>query len=425
VTRTVKDRANRGPREGRSRLTLGSAAYLVLVVAAAALLAAPFDVGPIRASDWPVFAVLAVAASVTQLLVVKMPAHQAYYSTAVFFLGAAVLLPPALVALIVVIAHIPEWVKHRCTWYIQTFNIANYVCAAVGACLVCRELIEPGHQFVGRLGQLALAGAAASVLFVLVNHTLLAQMLRLARGKSYGASGLFSVGSLSTEVVLALLGVGAAAVWELAPPLTPFVLAPLLLVHRSLELPGLQAAARLDPKTELFNARYFATAFENELERAKRFDRPLAILLADLDLLRNVNNTHGHLAGDAVLRGVADVFRAELRPFDIAGRFGGEEYAVVLPEAGRKEALATAERIRRAVEETPFELPGGGSVQATVSLGIATFPEGDTVDELIHRADLALYRSKAVGRNRVSAAPTPPVALPVEQSRPLQTVGAA
>lgn len=381
-----------------------AAAYLVFVVTAAALLAVPLRLAPVTHTNWLLFAALAAFASAAQLLVVQTPGHQAYYSTAVFFLAGAVLLPPPLAALLVVIAHLPEWVRQRYPWYIQTFNIANYACATVGACLIVHAVLGSGREFGGRIGQLAVVGAAAAVVFVFVNHSLLAQMLRLARGKSYSESGLFTFSSLSTELVLALLGVGAAVVWVLAPPLVPFVLAPLLVVHRSLELPSLQMAARLDSKTELFNARYFTSALASELERAKRFDRPLSIVLADLDLLREVNNTYGHLAGDAVLRGVADVLRAQLRPFDIPGRFGGEEFAVALPEAGHDDAVAIAERVRQAVEGTVFDIPGGGEVHATISLGVATFPGSDSVEELINQADLALYRSKALGRNRVSGA---------------------
>src|SRR4029078_5410825 len=98
------------------------------------------------------------------------------------------------------------------------------------------------------------------------------------------------------------------------------------------QLPNLELAARIDSKTELYNARYFSSALEAELDRAKRFGRPVSLLLADLDLLREVNNTYGHLAGDAVLRGVADVLREQLRPFDIGGRFGGDEVSVAVPE---------------------------------------------------------------------------------------------
>ncbi len=409
-----------------SPLNAASGAYLVAVAAAACALAAPLTGYSYSHTDWVLFVVLAACASAAQLLVVQTPGHQAYYSTAVFFLAGALLLPPPLVGLIVVIAHMPEWARYRYPWYIQTFNIANYTCAAVGASLVVRGALGPGHDFDSRIAPLAVTGAAAAVVFVLVNHILLAHMLRLARGKSYRESGLFTLASLTTELVLALLGAGTAAVWVLAPPLVPFVLAPLLVVHRSLELPSLQMAARLDTKTELFNARYFANALAGELERANRFGRPLSIVLADLDLLRDVNNTYGHLAGDAVLRGVADVLRAQLRPFDIPGRFGGEEFAIALPEASHEDGLRIAERIREAVAESAFRLPrGNGEVRATVSIGVATYPQNETVDELIHQADLALYRSKALGRNRVSGAanlavvapepPAPTQALPPRQ----------
>ena len=110
--------------------------------------------------------------------------------------------------------------------------------------------------------------------------------------------------------------------------------------------------ARIDAKTGLFNARHFAAALRGRARRARSaFERPLSLLMADLDLLRDINNTFGHLAGDAVLRGVADVFRRELRHFDIPARFGGEEFSILLPETPLEQALEIAERIRRAVAE--------------------------------------------------------------------------
>ncbi len=391
-----------------------AAAYLLAVVATASFLAVPFHIRPASHADWLLFVVLTLCAGLAQMLSVQAPHHRSHYTTSVFFVAGALLLPPQLVALTIVLAHLPEWARRQYPWYIQTFNIANWVCASLAVHFVCGAFVDRGHLHE-QIGRLAVAGAAAAGLCVLINHLLLAQMLKLARGKSYRASGLFTFGGLSTELVLTLLGVGLAAVWALAPALVPFVLAPLVVVYRSLQLPSLEMAAKLDPKTELFNARYFASALESELERAKRFERPLSIVLADLDLLRDVNNTYGHLAGDAVLRGVADVLRSQLRPFDIPGRFGGEEFAIVLPEASHEEALAIAERVRCAVEAAAFPLPSvDGEVTATISLGVATHPDNDTVDDLVHQADLALYRSKALGRNRVSGS----VALAVVESKP-------
>jgi diguanylate cyclase (GGDEF)-like protein len=140
------------------------------------------------------------------------------------------------------------------------------------------------------------------------------------------------------------------------------------------------------------------------MARASRFERPLSVLMADLDLLRDVNNRYGHLAGDAVLKGVADILRQELRDYDVPARFGGEEFIVLLPETSFDDAVTLAERIRRVVEEHPFPIESAGEpVRATVSVGAATFLCDDkTAKDLVHEADLALYRAKTGGRNRVS-----------------------
>ena len=193
----VASTQERGTADKARALNRLSTAYLVAVVAGAGLLLVPFHGPPPGRTCLLVFVALAVSASLVQLLVVQMPAHQAYYSTAAFFLAGALLLPPPLVALVVLIAHLPEWAKYRYPWYIQTFNIANYVWASVGAALVLHAVFGSGRDVEGNAGRLAVAGAAAGVTFVVVNHALLAQMLRLARGKSYRESGLFTFASLS------------------------------------------------------------------------------------------------------------------------------------------------------------------------------------------------------------------------------------
>jgi diguanylate cyclase (GGDEF)-like protein len=253
--------------------------------------------------------------------------------------------------------------------------------------------------------RLAVVGLGGAVSFVAVNHALLVPMLAMARNYSARESGLFSFDSLSVDLVLAFLGAGLAVFWLLDAWALPLVLSPLLLIHRALAVPQLQAEARIDGKTGLANARHFGNELAAEVARAARFGRPLSVLMADLDLLRSINNAHGHLAGDAVLRGVADVFRAELRDYDTACRFGGEEFAILLPETPPEHALEIAERIRDSVAARTFGDDDAGleSVSATVSIGIAGFPlDGSSADELIHAADLALYRAKRDGRNRVS-----------------------
>src|SRR5205807_1610949 len=201
-------------------------------------------------------------------------------------------------------------------------------------------------------------------------------------------------------------------------------LAPLVVVHRSLSVPQLQAEARVDPKTGLYNARYFATTLAAEIARAARFERPMSLIMADLDLLRDINNSYGHLAGDAVLKGIAEIFRAELRHYDVPARFGGEEFSILLPETPPEQALEIAERIRRAVAEREFEVETAAEpIRATVSLGVAGFPkDGLDANELIHQADLAVYRGKLQGRNRVVSANTEPLPFATERSAKLRAV---
>jgi diguanylate cyclase (GGDEF)-like protein/putative nucleotidyltransferase with HDIG domain len=358
---------------------------------------------------------------VAQLFVVRTPRDQSYHTTIVFLIPAALLLPPELVVLMGVVQHIPEWLKVRYPWYIQSFNICNYTLnglAAWGAVWMVRDF------GLSREVELALAGLAASVVFVATNHVLLATMLHYARGHTLRETGLFSGDSLATDLVLAALGVAFASLWRWNPYLLPTAVAPLLLIHRSLSVPALQEEARVDPKTGLFNARHFAAELREELARAARFERPMSVIMADLDLLRDINNSYGHLAGDAVLRGIADIFRVQLRPYDVPARFGGEEFAILLPETDPETALEIAERIRRAVAEHFFEVETSSEpIRATISLGVAGYPkDGADPNELIHQADLAVYRAKLQGRNRVLGASSEPLLMAPERSARLAAV---
>src|SRR6187402_1030200 len=411
-----------GPEPPEESLSRQAKAYL-FTIAAIAVAAALVPLSHLKPGThgWPTFLVLASCAAVAQLFVVRTPRDQSYHTTIVFLIPAAMLLPPELVALMGVVQHIPEWLKVRYPWYIQGFNIANYTLnglAAWGAVYMVESWnLNPDVTF-------ALAGLAASVVFVALNHVLLATMLHFARGHTLRETGLFSSESLSTDFVLAALGVAFAAIWTWNPWLLPTAVAPLLLIHRSLSVPALQEEARVDPKTGLFNARYFAVELREELARAGRMDRPMSIIMADLDLLRDINNSYGHLAGDAVLKGIAEVFRKQLRHYDVPARFGGEEFAILLPETPPEQALEIAERIRRAVADRRFEVETSSEpIRATISLGVAGFPkDGTDPNELIHQADLAVYRAKLQGRNRVLGASPEPLLVPADRSTRLVAV---
>src|SRR5918994_498606 len=251
---------------------------------------------------------------------------------------------------------------------------------------------------------------------------LIAPMIRLVNG--HPMRQLFSYQTLSTEFVFAALGVVLAAFWTGNPWLLPFAITPLLLIHRALSVPQLQAEARVDAKTGLFNARYFASALSEELGRAQRFERPLSLIMADLDLLREINNTYGHLAGDAVLKGIAEVFRAELRHYDVPARFGGEEFSILLPETPPEQAMEIAERIRRAVAGRLYDVETSSEpIRATVSIGVACYPkDAQDPNALIHQADLAVYRAKLQGRNRVLGASSEPLLMPADRTQRLVAV---
>ena len=171
-------------------------------------------------------------------------------------------------------------------------------------------------------------------------------------------------------------------------------------LKRSNEL--LLELSNTDHLTRLFNRRYLMESMEKEVHRTLRKGGNLSLLILDIDHFKLVNDSYGHLQGDAVLQIVAKHLTKELRSYDVAARYGGEEFVAVLPDATLKEAAFVAERVRSSIQDIKFE--GEISPLAlTVSLGVATFPSQgcNTVDEFIKLADDALYRAKSNGRNRV------------------------
>ncbi len=171
-------------------------------------------------------------------------------------------------------------------------------------------------------------------------------------------------------------------------------------LKRSNEL--LLELSNTDHLTGLFNRRFLMEALDKEVQRARRKDGQVALLLLDIDHFKRVNDTHGHLQGDVVLQKVALHIQKELRSYDTAARYGGEEFVAVLPDTSLKEAFNVADRIRLSVQGMRF----AGSLsneQVTVSLGVALFPSPcfDDIDGLLRAADEALYQAKERGRNRV------------------------
>lgn len=357
--------------------------------------------------DWTLFIILVGLAISTQFMEARF-GRQTYTPHLVPLFAGTILLPPLLFVLLVLLPHVFEWAQKRLTnsdylrvWYIQPFNIATHIIAGLSARAVMLTL-EPAIPPIG-IPQDILAGLVGILVYVCINHYLIGQVLLLARGITWSQSRMWSLEVLTPDIAMIAVGYVVTVLWYYSPWLVIPALAPLGLMFQAMKVPQLQQEARTDEKTGLVNARHFKERFEEELQLAKRFNRPLSMIMADLDLLRNINNTYGHLAGDVVIAGIAAIIRQETRDYDIAARFGGEEYAIVLPNTTSEMAQAVAERLRRNVEEAIFRVPNMGvEIRATISIGVAAMPEnGESAQELIHEADVALYQAKYRGRNQV------------------------
>ncbi|MCZ6619580.1 MAG: diguanylate cyclase [Gammaproteobacteria bacterium] len=166
-----------------------------------------------------------------------------------------------------------------------------------------------------------------------------------------------------------------------------------------------EASVIHDELTGVYNFRYFQNRIEQEINRVKRYDRGMSLLMIDVDDFKNFNDKNGHLEGNVALKKLAGILGKSVRDVDMVCRYGGEEFAVILPTTRKNGALTTAEKLRTRVERARFS---GGANQpqgrVTISIGVATVPgDASNSEELIARADAALYRAKALGKNRVES----------------------
>jgi diguanylate cyclase (GGDEF)-like protein len=176
-----------------------------------------------------------------------------------------------------------------------------------------------------------------------------------------------------------------------------------LAIQNARQYSKIKQMAITDNLTNLYNRRYFMELLKNEVLRSRRFKKPLSVALIDIDDFGHYNNTHGHPMGDKLLREFSDILRSDVRSIDTVGRYGGEEFIIIIPDAGPEEASLVGERIRCSVEKQYFEGDGdqpGGRI--TISLGVATCINNSlSEEELIKEADKALYKAKSAGKNRV------------------------
>ena len=301
--------------------------------------------------------------------------------------------------LVILLSNLVEWIWNRPPWFIQLFNTGCYITVMAAAHYVS-VLINPSGSLSTPLGVLAIAVSMA--VFTLLNHLIVGIIVWLARGENFKVSGIFDTFPLVMDLTFLTFGAMLTMVWNYSPYATILFMFPLYLIYATLRIPSLERKTEIDQKTGLYNHQYFMEHLAKELDRSKRFDRPLSIIMLDLDLLRNINNTYGHLAGDEVLNEIARILKKSVRDYDVVARFGGEEFIVMLPETTIQKSLERAEMIRREIEGNDFIVATSVTpIKVTISTGLAERENFiQSAEEIIHNADTALYHSKLRGRNR-------------------------
>ncbi|HEV3355161.1 MAG TPA: GGDEF domain-containing protein [Pseudonocardiaceae bacterium] len=372
---------------------------------------------PIHRSDWLVFGVLA-ACTVAHIELTRgiertrsaTTGASPYMNTdAVWCVAAVLALPTGLACAIVTLAFVWSWLRvmrGRRPLYRWVFSGATVLLATqVAAAIV---LIGPGHHPGVTATALGLGvAAAAGALRWFINFALVVGAIVISSPNIRAAQIFDGIGERVLEIGAFALGVVAAYLALNQPVLLICIALGVLAMHRSVLLAQLRKDAHTDGKTGLHTANWWHDLAHSAFERARAAnDVALAVLILDLDHFKDLNDTYGHLAGDEVLRAVGQMLRAEVRDHDQVGRWGGEEFAILLVGVDESELRGVAERIRLRIHDMTVTITGldGPTIvgDLAVSIGGARYPApGVTaLDELLLAADGALYQAKQRGRNR-------------------------
>jgi diguanylate cyclase (GGDEF)-like protein len=381
------------------------AAYAVAIVAAASATS-------LRPRDLAVFGVL-LACSAASVELTRRAGETAGLTKDVFGvweLPIALLLPPvfALIAPISRVA-LQQWRIRRTVPHRRAFSTASAGLSLGAASVTFHVLSGTLHTAApGSLGR-AWAWSLLAVLAVLVhsgtNKLLIGIVVKGSDPRTKVVRFLFRREALYNDLaemcVAVVIAYGVMTNLIVAVFALPFV----TLLQRSLRHDQLVHASRIDGKTGLLNAATWEREAATEVARAARTRTPLAVALVDIDHFKAVNDTYGHLVGDRALKEIGDAFKLLLREYDLVGRFGGEEFVLLLPQTREHDAYRIAERVRTYIAGAPVRAadgPGADPVRVTVSIGVAALDSyRRDLTELLAAADGALYRAKQAGRNQV------------------------
>jgi diguanylate cyclase (GGDEF)-like protein len=331
----------------------------------------------------------------------------------VWYLAVAIALPPvyALAAPIPLTAYklwrVPRMVVYRRVFSNATLSLA-YGCASLVFHTLPPTIAGPTPGHGSHVLIWTAAVIACGVLAWAINNAPLALAVRLADPATRLRSVLGSAEAMILDLVELSLAVSLSFLVTINPVLMTLAL-PSLVLHRRHLLHGqLVNQTRIDAKTGLLNAATWQREASAELDRAIRTRIPLALAMVDIDHFKNVNDTLGHLAGDHALSELARLFKQDLRDYDLIGRFGGEEFTILLPHTTHAEATFIAERLRDRVARQLITIDDGSkegfTFTVTISIGLATLAGARRdLNDLVAAADNALYQAKKAGRNRVHA----------------------
>ena len=386
-----------------------AACVTVVIAAYAAAVAGALASTPVRAGDLRLCAVFVGCGAASVELTRRAGEREGLARDvyAIWDLSAAVLLPP-LYALVIPLprAVLTEWRIRRTLLHRRAYSTAAEGLSCAAASLVFRSAVPAlcgGGGSGGHAPAWITLAAGCGLVSMAVQACLILPPVKATAAPGTRLRSLVfgreAICNQVTELCLAVLTAFAAAHSALAL----VVALPLVIVlQRSLRHASLAAAARTDAKTGLLNAGAWQREAAVEVTRAAPAQTPLAVAIADIDHFKAVNDTHGHLAGDAVLAAVSAAMRDLLRDCDLCGRFGGEEFALLLPRTTAAQALEITERIRQGISQLAIPRDGTAAIRVTISIGVAVPSQARrTLDDLLAAADHALYQAKRSGRDRV------------------------
>ena len=366
---------------------------------------------PPRAADLLLFGALLAAAVICIEAMRRLgpPAGVSRGLLAAWWLPIALLLPPLYALLAPVVIGAVLYLRARQMPVYRRVSGPAALGLAGAAASAAFHLVAPGTAAATLTGShgwltrpsVVVTAVACAVVFAVVNSFTVAIAAHLAEPEASIRTMLWDRETLLLDLAETCVGVLVTVTCALSHLLLLVALPPVILLQRSLMHQQLTAAARTDPKTGLLNAATWQRDADAEVARARHAGSPLALLLVDVDHFKRVNDNHGHLAGDEVLRALATELRQQVRESDVVGRFGGEEFTVLLPRTDDTGACRIAERLRASAARLSVAA-AGARISVTVSIGVAVLGQhGRDLFALLAAADDALYRAKDAGRDRV------------------------